>query len=44
MIEFVNAITEFDQEHTTKQIILIGVDGAVRNIEFKIEEGDENDE
>ena len=32
------AINEFDEEHIIKQVILIGVDGKVRNIEFEVEE------
>ena len=31
-------ITEFEEEHLIKQIILIGNDGAVKNIELEIEE------
>jgi len=27
-------INEFDREHTVKQIILIGIDGGIRNIEL----------
>ena len=28
-------INEFDQEHTIKQIIIVGFDGAIRNIELE---------
>jgi len=34
MINFKEAVTEFDKEHIVKQIILIGEDGKVKNIEF----------
>ncbi len=32
------AINDFDKIHTTKQIILIGVDGGIRNIELEVED------
>ena len=31
-------INEFDEKHKIKQIILIGYDGAIRNIEFMLQE------
>lgn len=35
-------ITAFDNAHIIKQIILIGVDGVTRNIEFEfMEEGEQ---
>jgi len=34
------AINDFDKLHTIKQIILVGVDGGIRNIELEIENGD----
>lgn len=30
-------LTQFDKKHIVKQIILIGIDGKVRNIEFDVE-------
>lgn len=32
------ALNEFDKEHITKQIILIGLDGATRNIELEVKD------
>jgi len=34
-------ITAFDEAHIVKQIILIGSDGATRNIELELIEDDE---
>jgi len=42
MIEgFRETINEFDEEHIIKQIIVIGVDGAIRSIEFDVEVEDD---
>ena len=39
---FREMINEFDEEHIIKQIILIGLDGGIRNIEMEVvDDGDE---
>lgn len=30
-------VSKFDEEHIVKQIILIGMDGRIKNIEFNVE-------
>jgi hypothetical protein len=32
------SINQFDKDHIIKQVILIGTDGAVRNIELEVED------
>jgi len=34
-------INEFDKEHLTSDIVLLGFDGAVRRIKLDVEEGDD---
>jgi hypothetical protein len=36
MEEVKQIINQFDEEHVVKQVILIGLDGIVKNIEFEV--------
>lgn len=35
-------INEFNEEHIVKQIILIGLDGKVKNIEFEFDDEEDS--